>query len=392
MKLSQRLSTIPPYLFAEIDRVKADAIRRGVDVISLGIGDPDLPTPQPIIDRLKTACENPRYHQYPPYEGTAEFRQAVCRYYGKRFGVTLDPDTEALALIGSKEGIAHIFLALSDPGTVALIPDPGYPVYRVGTLLAGGTPYSFPLYPDKHWLPNLADIPADVAHQATLMFLNYPNNPTGGHATLEFFEEAVAFCRKYDIALCHDAAYEQMSFDGYSCPSVLQVPGAKDVAIEFNSLSKPYNMTGWRIGYAVGNAQLVKALGTIKNNVDSGAFGAVQEAGIWALDHGDTIIHGIREVYRKRRDKVVAALRGMGFEVTAPKASFYMFLRVPNGFTSASWATHLLQETGIVVTPGNGYGERGEGWFRLSLTTPDHRLDLALERLSKLDLKRVAAV
>lgn len=392
MKLSKRLSLVPPYLFAEIDRIKAEAIRNGVDVISLGIGDPDMPTPQPIIDRLKTAVDNPRYHQYPPYEGTAEFRQAVCRYYQQRFGVTLDPDTEALALIGSKEGIAHIFLALSDPDTVTLCPDPGYPVYKVGTLLAGSTPYTFPLYPELNWLPKLSDIPTDVARKASVMFLNYPNNPTGGHATLEFFTEAVKFCKEYDIVLCQDAAYEQMTFDGYEAPSVLQVPGAKDIAIEFNSLSKPYNMTGWRIGYAVGNAQVIKALGTIKNNVDSGAFGAIQEAGIWALDHGSTLIHDIREVYRKRRDKVVAVLNKLGFDVKPQKASFYMFVKVPQGFTSTSWVAYLLQKTGIIVSPGNGYGERGEGYFRISLTTPDHRLDQALERLAALDLKQAATV
>ncbi|MHB2019978.1 MAG: LL-diaminopimelate aminotransferase [Candidatus Xenobia bacterium] len=386
MHIARRLSQIPPYLFAEIDRIKAEAIKRGVDVISLGIGDPDLPTPQPIIDRLKVAAEKAKWHQYPPYEGTADFRQAACRYYQKRFGVALDPDREALALIGSKEGIAHVFLALADAEVCTLVPDPGYPVYRVGTILAGSTPVTFPLDPQNGWLPDFTKIPEETARKASLMFLNYPNNPTGAHATLDFFKEAVAFCRKYDIVLCSDAAYEQMTYDGYDAPSVLQVPGAKEIAVEFNSLSKPYNMTGWRIGYAVGNEKVIKALGTIKNNVDSGAFGAIQEAGIWALDHGDTIIQGIRDVYQKRRDLVVKTLRSLGWDIEPPKASFYMFLKVPQGFTSTEWVKHLLQETGIVVTPGNGYGERGEGYFRISLTTPDDRLQQAMDRLSRLSL------
>ncbi len=382
---ARRIAAVPPYLFAEIDRKKAEARARGVDVIDLGIGDPDLPTPVHVVERLRVEAGNPAWHRYPSYVGDAEFRRAVAAWYGRRFGVELDPEREVMALIGSKEGIAHAIWAYVDAGDLALVPDPGYPVYRTHVLLAGGTPYALRLEAERGFLPDLEAVPPEVVGRARLLWLNYPNNPTAAVADLAFFEEAVAFCRRHDILLCHDAAYSETTFDGYVAPSVLQVPGAREVAVEFHSLSKPFNMTGWRIGMAVGNAAAVRGLGIIKTNTDSGQFTAVQRAAVAALEETPAgFLEGMRETYRRRRDLVVDALRALGVQVDPPRGTFYIWAPVPAGYTSAGFTEALLEQAGVVVAPGSGYGEAGEGYFRISLTVPDALLSEAVARLRRL--------
>lgn len=382
MKKARRIETVPPYLFAEIDRKREEARARGVDVIDLGIGDPDMPTPSPVVERLRQEAKNPAWHRYPSYIGAMDFRKAAAAWYERRFGVTVEPASQVMTLIGSKEGIAHIIWAYVDPGDVALIPDPGYPVYKTHTGLAGGTPYLMPLRPERGFLPDLNAIPADVAGRAKIMFLNYPNNPTAGVADLAFFEEAVAFCRRHDILLCHDAAYAENTYDGYVAPSILQVPGAQDIAVEFYSLSKPFNMTGWRLGFAIGNKEAVGALGIIKTNTDSGQFTAIQYAGIAAFnDVPESFIQGMNAMYARRRDLVVDALGAIGIQIPRPKGAFYIWAPVPAGYTSAAFTSALLEQAGVIVAPGNGYGENGEGFFRISLTTPDDRLREAVERI-----------
>lgn len=382
MQKAERITKVPPYLFAAIDKKKAAAIARGVDIISLGIGDPDLPTPDNVVQRMQEAVTVAGYHRYPAYEGAPAFRQAAAGYYRKRFGVDLDPNSEVLALIGSKEGLAHLIWAYVDPGDIVLVPDPGYPVYKTHTHLAGGIPYYMPLERERGYLPDLDAIPEDVARQAVMMFLNYPNNPTAGVATLEFFERAVAFCRKHDILLCHDAAYVEMTFDGYVAPSVLQIPGAKDVAVETYSLSKPFNMTGWRIAFVAGNADAVAALGIIKTNTDSGQFTAIQDAAIEALSNRpEDFFARMNEVYARRRGLAVAALREIGLEVDAPKGSFYLWVPTPPGHSSTEFAELLLDKAGVIVTPGSAYGEHGEGYIRLALTVGEARLVEALDRI-----------
>lgn len=386
-KTAKRLERIPPYLFAELDKKKAKFLEKGVDVVSLAIGDPDNPTPDFIIHKFKEALANPSTHHYPPYEGTIDFRRAVGEFYEKRFEVKLDPEKEVLALIGSKEGIAHSFLAFVNEGDIVLVPDPGYPVYNVGAIMAGAEPCPMPLYEKNGYLPSFEKIDKSIISKAKLFYLNYPSNPTTAVADLEFLERAVSFASKHDIMICYDNAYSEITFDGYTAPSILQVKGAKDIAIEFNSLSKPYNMTGWRLGYAVGNAEMIKALGTIKNNVDSGAFSAIQIAGIEALKKGDKIVSQMKVLYRRRRDRLVAALNERGWKLKAPKATFYIWAPVPEGHDSTSFASYLLVEAGILVAPGVGYGTYGEGYFRISTTAPDERIEEAVRRLHKLDLE-----
>jgi len=382
-KRAERIATVPPYLFAEIDKKKAAAIARGVDVISLGIGDPDMPTPSFVVDKMKEAVANPKWHQYPDYDGSLAYRTAVTQFYKKRFGVEFDPKTEALALIGSKEGIAHIIWAYIDAGDICLVPDPAYPVYKTHTLLAGGTPYLMPLTRENGFLPDLKAIPEDVARKAKLMFINYPNNPTGAIAGIEFYQEAVAFCRKYDILLVSDNAYSEMTYDGFKAPSVFEVEGAKEIAVEFWSLSKPFNMTGWRIAALVGNADAVGALGIIKTNTDSGQFTAVQEAAIEALTNpaSDAFVAEMNAIYTKRRDTAVAGLRAAGLDAQPMKGSFYIWMPVPEGHTSTSFAALMLEEAGVIVTPGSAYGTYGEGYVRLSLCLKEERLQQALERI-----------
>jgi len=382
--MAKRIEQIPPYLFAEIDKKKEEMRRKGTDVIDLGIGDPDLPTPKPIIERLKKAAENPRNHRYPSYEGMIEFRTAVAEWYERRFGIKLNPVTEVLSLIGSKEGIAHIPLAFVNPEDIVLVPSPGYPVYRVSTLFAGGIPYFLPLRKENGFLPILSKIPPTVAKKAKLLFINYPNNPTSAVAERPFFEEVAAFAQRHQIIVCHDAAYSEIAFDRYRPLSFLEVEGAREVGVEFHSLSKTFNMTGWRIGFAVGHSEILSGLGRVKTNIDSGLFQAIQEAGTEALNHLDTPLPEIIDTYERRRDVMVNGLEEIGLEVDRPKATFYLWIRVPRGYTSAQFATLLLEQGGIVATPGNGFGEEGEGYIRMALTVDEERLREAIGRLKKI--------
>jgi len=386
MKIAQRIQTIPPYLFAEIDKKKEEAIKRGVDIINLGIGDPDQPTPNNIIEKLRESVKDPKTHDYPPYAGTAEFRQAVALWYKNRFGVNLDPDKEIMALIGSKEGIAHIFLAFIDPGDFSLIPDPAYPVYKTGTLFANGFPYIMPLLEENNFLPDLDKIDEEIAKRAKLIFINYPNNPTSAIADKNFFEKVVKFAKKYDILVCHDLAYSEMTFDGYKANSFLEVDGAKEVGIEFHSLSKIYNMTGWRLGFAVGNEEAISALSIIKTNIDSGAFKAIQQAGIEALTGPQDNIEKMNKIYIGRRNVVINGLNKLGWNLKPTKATFYIWLPTLNKMSSMEFSNLLLEKTGIIVTPGIGYGEYGEGYVRIALTVDKKRLEEAIERLKKIKI------
>ena len=378
-----RIDKLPPYLFAEIDKKIAAEKAKGVDVISLGIGDPVEPTPAHIVERLVKEARDPRNHQYPSYYGLPEFRQAISRWYKKRFGVDLDPDTEILPLIGSKEGIAHIFTALVDPGAAALIPDPGYPVYRTGALLAGGEAHLMPLVKDNDFNPRFDALEESQLNKAKILFLNYPNNPTAAVAREGLLAEAVAIGRDNDITVCHDFAYSEITFDGYTAPSILETPGAKDTAVEFHSLSKTYNMTGWRCGWVAGSAGIIEALGRVKTNIDSGIFNAIQLAGVTALDGPQDCVEEMRGIYQRRRDIVVDALTKAGYEVSRPKGSVFVWMPVPEGHTSASFATNVLEKAGVVLSPGNAYGPSGEGYVRISLTVKDERLEEALDRINR---------
>jgi len=377
---AQRLKQLPPYLFKEIDRKKAEVRARGVDIIDLGVGDPDLPTPPHIIEALRKAAGDPGNHRYPSYSGMNTFKDAVAEWYERRFGVTLDPATEVVSLIGSKEGLAHLPLAFLDPGDTALVPTPAYPVYHTATLFAGGASVFMPLVRENGFLPDLDAVKDETAAKARILFINYPNNPTAAVADVSFFEKTVAFAKKHGIMVCHDAAYTEMAFDGYRPPSFLEAEGARDVGIEFHSLSKTYNMTGWRIGFAVGNRDAIEGLGTIKSNVDSGVFQAVQMAGIEALRGDQACVEEMIAVYTRRRDLMVAGLRDAGLEVDSPRATFYLWVRVPAGWTSADITSRFL-ESGVVVTPGNGFGEPGEGYFRIALTQKRDRLAEAVDRI-----------
>ncbi len=383
MKLAKRIENLAPYLFAEIDKKIAEKKASALDVISLGIGDPVEPTPQHIIEKLCQEAQFPPNHQYPSYYGLKELREAIRDWCYHRFQLNLDPDREILPLIGSKEGIAHIFLALIDPGDLALIPDPGYPVYQSGNLFAGGVSHFMPLLKENDFLPNLNAISSRIAERAKLIFINYPNNPTSATATLDFFKEVVKFAKKFDLVVCHDNAYSEITFDGYKAPSFLQVPGAMDVGIEFHSLSKTYNMTGWRIGFAVGNAKVIEALGRVKTNIDSGIFNPIQYAGIAALKGPQESIKAMCCIYQKRRDKVIETLKKIGIEVKKPKATFYIWVPVPRGHSSTSFTEFLLEKAGVVVSPGIAYGSAGEGYVRISLTVNDEKLNLALKRIER---------
>lgn len=378
---AKRIQQLPPYLFARIEKKIEEAKAKGVDIISLGIGDPDQPTPQAIIDTMIQQVRNPENHQYPSSAGMLSYRQAVADWYKKRFDVDLDPKSEVVSLIGSKEGIANINYCYVNPGDINLVPDPGYPVYGIGTLLAGGIPYTMPLLEKNGYIPDLEAIPADVAAKAKILWINYPNNPTGAITDLDFFRRVVSFARKNDLLVCHDAAYSEVAFDGYQPPSFLQVEGAKEVGIEFNSLSKPFNMTGWRIGWAVGNPQVIETLGRYKSNVDSGAFQAVQYAGITGLNGDQQSIAAMQKIYEERRNVLVDGLNSMGWQLEYPKATFYVWAPVPKGYTSASFAETVLEKAGVIITPGNGYGEHGEGYFRATMTLDKERMALALDRM-----------
>ncbi len=366
---TDRLKKLPPYLFARIDKIKQEEVKKGRKLIALGIGDPDLPTPQFVIDRLAAAAKKPANHQYPSYWGMIEFRKAVARWYESRFNVSLNPENEVLALIGSKEGIAHIPLAFVNPGEAVLVPDPGYPVYSAATHFAGGVPLTFPLLEKNNFLPDFNDLEALMRKgpKVRMMFLNYPNNPTSASATLEFFKEVVAFAKKHQIIVCHDNAYSEIFYDGKRQPSFLEVPGAKEVGCEFHSVSKTFNMTGWRAGFLVGNAKIVDGLAQVKTNIDSGAFNAVQEASIEALDHYEPFCTELRAIYQKRRDILIPALQRIGLDCRMPDATFYAWARLPKGVKSEDFVLDLIQKKGIVSTPGNGFGAAGEGFVRFTL-------------------------
>ncbi|WP_449241354.1 LL-diaminopimelate aminotransferase [Desulfoscipio gibsoniae] len=380
---AQRIKNLPPYLFARIEKLIDEKRAAGVDVISLGIGDPDMPTPGYIIEELQKQAENRVNHQYPSSVGLPAYRQAVARWYGNRFGVELDAASEVVSLIGSKEGIAHISFCYLNPGDVVLVPDPGYPVYAGGAILAGAEPYYMPLTAEKGFLPDLSAIPAAVARRAKMMFINYPNNPTGAVADEEFYRQVISFAREYNILVCHDAAYSEMAYDGYKPLSFLQFPGAKEVGIEFHSVSKTYNMTGWRIGWAAGHAQVVEALGRLKSNIDSGQFQAVQYAAIQGLTGPRDAVLQMQKVYQERRDILVDALNSMGWQLEKPRATFYVWAPVPAGHTSESFAELVLDKAGVVITPGTGYGANGAGFFRIALTVEKERMMEALERMKK---------
>jgi len=382
MKTSARLDRLPPYLFAELERKIADKKAAGVDVISLGIGDPDTPTPQLVVDALTKAAADPGTHQYPSNRGRAELRQAFADFYARRFGVTLDPETEIVPALGAKECVFNLNLAFLDPGSVALAADPGYPVYTGGPLIAGAESVLMPLVPELGFIPDLDAIPAEARAAARLMYLNYPNNPTGAVVPEGFFERVVEFARANDILVVHDASYTETTFDGYVAPSFLETPGAKEVGVEIFSLSKGYNLTGWRTAAIVGNADAVGAYWKLKTNIDSGMFEAVQLAAVAALsEEGDQIARDMSAIYARRRDLVVDALRAIGVAVRSPQGTIYIWAPVPDGHTSASYCELVLEESGVVVSPGGAYGPNGEGFFRISLTVPDDRLSEAMERL-----------
>ncbi|MGH7773538.1 MAG: LL-diaminopimelate aminotransferase [Candidatus Binatia bacterium] len=386
IKKAKRINELPPYLFAEIDRRKREALARGADLIDLGIGDPDIPTPSKIVEKLIEVSSKPINHRYPNSAGLLEFRQTVADWYQRRFGVKLDPINEVVSLIGSKEGIANMAVAFVDPGELVLVASPCYPVYHIGTLFNGGRNYFLPLKKENHFLPDLDAIPVEVARQAKMLWINYPNNPTAAVAEENFFIRVVDFAHRHNIIVCHDAAYTEMGFDGYRPMSFLQVEGAREVGIEFHSLSKTFNMTGWRIGMAVGNKELVSGLTQVKSNVDSGIFQAVQEAGIEALRLGDEIVEPSRKVYQERRDILVSGLRATGFECEKPRATFYVWVSVPRGLTSAEFTTKLLDEAGVVTTPGNGFGEAGEGYVRFTLCVDQERLREVTDRIRQVRL------
>ena len=382
MQFSERMNRVPPYLFVQISRKIAEKKAQGIEVISFGIGDPDIPTPDYVVDALGDASHDPPNHRYPESEGLPEFREGVADWYLRRFGVELDPEKEVISLIGAKEGIGHVAFCFLDGGDVALVPDPGYPVYAMGTLFAGGQSYMLPLTSENDWLPDLDSIPDDVARKAKLLWLNYPNNPTGAVTDLDYFSKAIEFAKTYDIAVMHDACYTEVAYAGYRPPSFLQAKGAMDVGIEFHSLSKSYNMTGWRIGMAVGNAEMIEALLTIKSNLDSGVPQAVQHMAIEAMNRPLESVDDRNAVYQARRDRIVPVLKDMGMKAQSPKAGLYIWAGVPEGYTSAEFAEKLLEDTDVLMIPGGNYGAAGEGYVRLSITLQDNLIDKALDRVA----------
>jgi LL-diaminopimelate aminotransferase len=381
VRFARRLDAVPPYLFAELERKIAEKRRAGVDVISLGIGDPDLPTPQPVVDALAAAAHDPETHQYPTNHGSDEFRETAAGFYRERFGVELDPASEIVPALGGKEAVGHIALALLDPGDVCLSPDPGYPPYTSGPVFAGAEVHYLPLAEANGFLPDLDAIPAEALARANVLFLNYPNNPTGAVVEPGYFERAVELARAADLVVVHDNAYSELCYDGYRAPSFLETPGAKEVGVEIFSLSKGWNMTGWRSGLVAGNAEVVERFRHLKTNLDSGMFGAVQRATIAALTEAREFPREMSNMYERRRDLVADALAKIGLAVDPPKATPYFWVRVPDGQTSESFAELVLEEAGVVVSPGPAYGPSGEGFVRLSLTVPDDRLEEAVARI-----------
>ena len=386
MNISKRINKIPPYLFFEISKKIKKAQSEGRDIVDFGIGDPDIPTPDFIVDSLIDEAKNPINHQYPESDGMPELREAIANWYKKRFDVNLDPSSEVISLIGAKEGVGHAAFAFLDPGDIALVPDPHYPVYSRGTWFAGAECHFMPLMEKNNFLPDLATIPNNVIKKAKVMWINYPNNPTGAIADENFYNEVIEFGISNDIIILHDAAYSEITFDGYRAPSIMEFPKAKDISIEFHSLSKTYNMTGWRVGSVVGNSELISALTTIKSNLDSGLPQAIQHMAISALNSDNSVVSENIEIYKTRRDRLISALELFGLEVNAPKAGLYLWIKVPSDHTSSSFTEYLLENLDIVVTPGNGFGDSGEGYIRLSLTTPDSDIEKAIERLESVNL------
>jgi len=382
MHLARRLNELPSYLFVDINKKIAEKQAGGEDIINFAIGDPDLPTPSHIIDHICRAAHNPVNHRYPETNGLPELRQAIAEWYERRFDVILNPYKEVLPLIGSKEGIGHMGLCFIEPGDIALVPDPGYPVFPMSTIIAGGEPYFMPLQEENDFLPDFDAIPDEIANRAKLMWLNYPNNPTGAIADLDFFENTVHFAQQHNLAVCHDAPYTEVAFEGYKAPSFMQVHGAKEVGVEFHSLSKTYHMTGWRIGMVVGNSQMVDALFRVKSNLDSGIPQAIQQAAIEALRGSQDCIAEHNAILQQRRDKLIKVLAKIGLKARTPKAAFYIWARIPQGYTSIDFTEKLLDEAGIAVTPGIGYGKEGEGYIRFSLTLADDCLEEGINRLS----------
>jgi LL-diaminopimelate aminotransferase len=388
MKFANRIDKLPPYVFAGLSAKLAKLRESGIDVLNFTMGDPDVPTPGYLLDKMCEAIHIPENARYPDYFGKPALRRAIADWYGSRFGVNLEPTTEVLPLIGSKEGIANVALAFVDPGEAVLVPDPSYPVYKFGTIMADGVVCALPVTEQNGWLPDFETIEADLARQVNVIWLNYPNNPTGALADLDFFERAVAWARKYDVIIAHDNPYSEITYDGYQAPSILQVPGAKEIAVEFNSLSKTYSMAGNRIGMVVGNAEVINVLGRIKTNIDSGVYGAVQDTATAALTGDQSWIPERNEIYRRRRDVLCDALCRAGISVTKPRAGLYLWARVPGGYRSAEFADLLLQQLGIAVTSGPSYGQQGEGYFRMSLTVQDHDVDEAVARIANIKLER----
>ncbi len=381
MQQARRISELPPYLFAELDRKKEAVRKRGVDIIDFGVGDPDLPTPGFIVDSMCGHVNDPGTHHYPSYQGRLDFREAAAEWYSKTFGVELDPASEVITLIGSKEGIAHLPLGVLDPGDIALCPDPAYPVYVAAMRFAGGKPYLLPLSEKNGFLPDFEAVPGEIAGRSKLMFLNYPNNPTAACADASFFKQAVDFAGENDLLISHDNPYSELAYDGYRAPSILEVPGAKDHCIEFHSLSKTFNMTGWRIGFAVGNRDAVAALVKVKTNIDSGAFEAVQLAAITALRSDMSSVREACRIYEKRRDLLLKGLRSLGLDAQKPKATFYIWAGLPEGESSLEYSTRLLEETGIMAAPGIRFGDAGEGYVRFAFTRGDDVIAEAVKRM-----------
>jgi LL-diaminopimelate aminotransferase len=384
---ADRVRALPQYVFARLDELKAKAREQGIDLIDLGMGNPDGAAPQPVIDAAIAALKNPANHGYPPFEGTRSFRQAITNWYHRRYGVNLDPDSEALPLLGSKEGLGHLAIAYINPGDVVLVPSPSYPVHFRGPVIAGGEIYSLNLKPENDWLIDLTAIPDAVAEKAKILYFNYPSNPTAATAPREFFEEIVAFARKYEILLVHDLCYAELAFDGYQPTSLLEIPGAKDIGVEFHTMSKTYNMAGWRVGFVVGNSQIIQGLRTLKTNLDYGIFAALQTAAETALQLPDEYLHQVQERYRRRRDFLIQGLAELGWNIPKTKATMYLWIPCPPGIGSTDFALSVLQQTGVVVTPGNAFGVGGEGYVRISLILECDRLGEALRRFKQAGIR-----
>ncbi|MFB2975185.1 aspartate aminotransferase [Microseira sp. BLCC-F43] len=384
---AERLQALPPYVFARLDELKARAREQGLDLIDLGMGNPDGSAPEPVIEAAIAALKNPANHGYPPFEGTASFRRAITNWYKRRYEVELDPDSEALPLLGSKEGLTHLALAYINPGDVILVPTPAYPPHFRGPAIAGGKVHSLILKPENDWVIDLAAIPDEVAQQAKILYFNYPSNPTAATAPREFFEEIVAFARKYEILLVHDLCYAELAFDGYQPTSLLEIPGAKDIGVEFHTMSKTYNMAGWRVGFVVGNRRIVQGLRTLKTNLDYGLFAALQCAAETALQLPDSYLQQVQQRYRTRRDFLIDGLAQLGWSIPKPKATMYVWVPTPPGVGSTDFALSVLQQTGVVVTPGNAFGVAGEGYVRVSLIAECDRLGEALKRLKQANIR-----